>query len=102
MSDLPKTLKQHSLPCLSRRLPEMMTNDCSLVEQRFRYVVGRPVSVLHQRPICWGTCQFIYSDRTAIAASQKTPSRNSVAAGTYVLIIDNRGPSDEASPTRLT
>ena len=42
-----------------------------------------------------GTCQLIYSDRTAISASQKTPSLNSVAPGTYVLIIDNRGPSDE-------
>jgi hypothetical protein len=42
-----------------------------------------------------GTCQFIFSDRTAIAASQKTPSLNSIAPGTYVLIIDNRGPSDE-------
>lgn len=42
-----------------------------------------------------GTCQFVYSDRNAVAAPQKTPSVNSFAAGTYVLIIDDRGPADE-------
>jgi hypothetical protein len=42
-----------------------------------------------------GTCQLIYSDRSSVAVAQKAPVVNSVAAGTYVLIIDNRGPSDE-------
>ena len=42
-----------------------------------------------------GTCQFVYSDRTAVPIPQKTPTINAVAAGSYVLIVDNRGPADE-------
>src|SRR5215470_6051944 len=42
-----------------------------------------------------GTCQFVYSDRTPVATAQKTPTINTVPAGNYVLIVDNRGPADE-------
>jgi hypothetical protein len=42
-----------------------------------------------------GTCQFIYSDRSSGPVAQKTAVVKALAAGTYVLIIDNRGPSDE-------
>jgi len=42
-----------------------------------------------------GTCQFIHSDRGSVPIAQKTAVVNSLAPGTYVLIIDNRGPSDE-------
>jgi hypothetical protein len=42
-----------------------------------------------------GTCQFIYSDRSSVPVAQKTATIKTVVAGTYVLIIDNRGPADE-------
>jgi hypothetical protein len=42
-----------------------------------------------------GTCQFVYSDRTSVGVGQKTATLTALSAGTYVLIIDNRGPSDE-------
>ena len=42
-----------------------------------------------------GTCPFIYSDRISVPVAQKTMVMNSLPAGTYMIIIDNRGPSDE-------
>jgi len=42
-----------------------------------------------------GACPFVYSDRTLVATAQKAPTINSIAAGNYVLIVDNRGPADE-------
>lgn len=42
-----------------------------------------------------GTCQFVYSDRSTVAIAQKTAVINSLPAGSYVLIIDSRGPSNE-------
>ena len=42
-----------------------------------------------------GTCQFISSDRSLAPVAQKMSVVSSLAAGTYVLIIDNRGPADE-------
>ena len=40
-------------------------------------------------------CQFLYDDQTQ-GASSKTHSMGSFAAGSYILIIDNHGPADEA------
>ena len=42
-----------------------------------------------------GACQFLYDDQTQ-GASSKTHSMGSFAPGSYMLIIDNHGPADEA------
>ena len=43
-----------------------------------------------------GQCTYLFDDRATIAVPKKMPSVRSFQAGSYMLLIDNRGPADEA------